>query len=690
MRKKQNIRIILVMIALTAILSIGQVYGVEEPFDYPVGSRLIDSGDASGGWDGPWDLFWGGAEGVDWSATIGEGSLEAEGVSTSGNHLQCRALTDWAEAGIGRYLADPYPDAPGAEYWLSFVMQKENSDNDESWAGIDLSTHVWIGKPYAVDNYGADAWGEWGITESDVPVTTLAWLVVKLEMTGNSNPDTLYMWINPDPSIDPNEVEPDVTTLFGGDSDFTDLTVDFGGNPAGAGNCVIDEIRWGTSWAEVRGFSDFQARNPSPSNGQTLVAPDVVLSWDAPIAVTDPVYNVYADPNLLVVESRTGTAYSSPGQTETTFDPPGDLDFETTYYWIVDVANGDPGPVWSFTTYPETPVFIVNPISQSVPSGSTAILTVAVVSPDPEATDYQWYKADSDNPSDVGTQVDGATDTTLTIVDFQLDDEGYYYCVASNDAGSTASARAQMLTQRLIAHWKFNDSLDDETGMYPAESVDPNFATGIDEQAILISESPDEEVSASGIGKLAGMTISMWVQPTYLSFGDINMLSTVGDEWAEGIVYMWLFDFAWFFCEVDAVGIVDGQIPDPTAGAWYHVAYTYDMNEQVMEIYVNGVPAGSSNVAGSLPANLSTINFGRNPDAGENWIGAIDDVRIYSYVLDAFEIAIMYTDFVEGVEICPENPAYDLNGDCIVDISDLALLTGDWLLCNIVPACLEP
>ena len=50
MNRKQKTKFILVMIALTAILSFGQAYGLEEPFDYEVGSRLIDSGDASGGW----------------------------------------------------------------------------------------------------------------------------------------------------------------------------------------------------------------------------------------------------------------------------------------------------------------------------------------------------------------------------------------------------------------------------------------------------------------------------------------------------------------------------------------------------------------------------------------------------------------------------------------------------------------
>ena len=690
MKSRIQIRLILAML-LSAILSFGQVFGVEEPFDYPVGSELMDSGDASGGWDGPWgDIFW---QDGKFSAAIEQGSIDAQGVATSGNHLACKNYTYSDGIGIGRVFAQTYPDTNGAQYWLSFIMQKENSDNDDSWAGINLSGNVWVGKPYDVDYYGVDSWEVAGITQSDVPVTTRAWLVVKMKMTGDNSPDTLYMWVNPDPDIDPNEVPPDVTTIFGGKSDFADISIDFGG-PSGAGNCVFDEIRWGTSWPDVRGFTDYQARNPYPPNEKTLVDPNVVLSWDPPIAVTDPVYNVYMDPNRLIIETRTDTAYSSLAQTEKTFDPTPDLELDTTYYWIVDVANGDPGLVWKFTTYPETPVFTVNPISQSVEEGDNAILTVVVVSPDPDETSYQWYKADSDDPSVVGEQINEATDTTLTIENFQLDDEGFYYCIASNDAGSTASARAQVLTQRLMAHWKFEDNLDDVTGTYPAESISPSFTTGIDDgQAILITEILEEEVTAYGIGKLGNMTISMWLQPTYLSLGDVHMLSTVGDEWTEGTIGMRLNNFSRFSCEINSVGIVRGRVPNPKAGAWYHVVYTYDISENLMELYVNGELADSVDIFTDLPADLSILNFGRNPlaisDDDFNWIGPIDDVQIYSFPLDAFKIAGLYTDFVDA-EICPQNPPYDLNDDCIVDISDIALLTGDWLLCNIVPACVEP
>ena len=41
---------------------------------------------------------------------------------------------------------------------------------------------------------------------------------------------------------------------------------------------------------------------------------------------------------------------------QTTYDPPGDLAFSTTYYWQVDTYDGGtkyPGEPWSFTTRAE-------------------------------------------------------------------------------------------------------------------------------------------------------------------------------------------------------------------------------------------------------------------------------------------------------------------------------------------------
>ena len=71
------------------------------------------------------------------------------------------------------------------------------------------------------------------------------------------------------------------------------------------------------------------------------------------------------------------------------------------------------------------------------------------------------------------------------------------------------------------------------------------------------------------------------------------------------------------------------------------------------------------------------------------YTGHIDDVRIFNYPLSSIDIALLYTDFVEGVNVCAEYPAHDFNRDCVVNLDDFATVAGDWMSCNIVPTCMD-
>lgn len=97
-----------------------------------------------------------------------------------------------------------------------------------------------------------------------------------------------------------------------------------------------------------------QAVNPSPSDGAWRVALDAELSWD--VIFVDgftPSYDVYFgtdQDDLPNVSSRQGARV---------YDPEGDLDTETTYYWRVDVVEPigrasfkvHEGEVWSFGSW---------------------------------------------------------------------------------------------------------------------------------------------------------------------------------------------------------------------------------------------------------------------------------------------------------------------------------------------------
>ena len=97
-----------------------------------------------------------------------------------------------------------------------------------------------------------------------------------------------------------------------------------------------------------------------PADGATDVSRDVVLSWTpGASAVARDVYfgTVFADVNEA---GRTNPldVLKAENQAATTYDPPGRLGFEQTYYWRIDEVSTPPdstifgGDVWSFTTEP--------------------------------------------------------------------------------------------------------------------------------------------------------------------------------------------------------------------------------------------------------------------------------------------------------------------------------------------------
>ncbi len=98
----------------------------------------------------------------------------------------------------------------------------------------------------------------------------------------------------------------------------------------------------------------------NPANEANDVSRDVVLSWTPGASATT--HNVYLGSSLEdVTAADAGSAanvLSSLGQEASSYDPPGHLAFDQTYYWRVDEVNGAPdftvhrGAVWSFTVEP--------------------------------------------------------------------------------------------------------------------------------------------------------------------------------------------------------------------------------------------------------------------------------------------------------------------------------------------------
>jgi hypothetical protein len=94
----------------------------------------------------------------------------------------------------------------------------------------------------------------------------------------------------------------------------------------------------------------------SPANEANDVFRDAVLSWTP--GASAATHNVYLGTDPEAVANAAAGALVSPGQDANSYDPPGHLEFDRTYYWRVDEVDGPPdltvhnGAVWSFTVEP--------------------------------------------------------------------------------------------------------------------------------------------------------------------------------------------------------------------------------------------------------------------------------------------------------------------------------------------------
>lgn len=94
-----------------------------------------------------------------------------------------------------------------------------------------------------------------------------------------------------------------------------------------------------------------QVTNPSPSNGATLVARNVDLSWTAAVGDGEITYDVYFGDGYVDVDQELASAFQG-NQTDITFDIPI-LEANTTYYWKINPINAGgttTGETYSFTT----------------------------------------------------------------------------------------------------------------------------------------------------------------------------------------------------------------------------------------------------------------------------------------------------------------------------------------------------
>lgn len=163
-----------------------------ESFDYPAGD-IDGKGTAADGWGGPWLKSSGLMEVVD-------GNL---GNDVVGKFAKTSIGLDYIN--YTRELSTKWVD-DGSDIWISFYIKRDNT-TPLSWGGLSLfndgSEDIFIGCPNGSSTIGFND------VTSNIPTTSLNFILVKCEMNGTDEPDKAYMWVNHE-----GAAAPDVSTAL--------------------------------------------------------------------------------------------------------------------------------------------------------------------------------------------------------------------------------------------------------------------------------------------------------------------------------------------------------------------------------------------------------------------------------------------------------------------------------------------
>jgi hypothetical protein len=299
----------------------------------------------------------------------------------------------------------------------------------------------------------------------------------------------------------------------------------------------------------------------------------------------------------------------------------------------------------------------------------------------------------------------GTNSPTLTLSNVTDLNEGYYYCIISNNSPTpVASQTAQLEVKRLVAWYAFENDITDSAGDNDGTPIkaDPNspftYTAGPFDLGQAISLNGVDEAVLIPRSIQNSMTIEFWVKTT--------QTGGVGGGWFDGrglvdgeVTGFNQNDFGtslrgnFFSFGVGNITGAQTTIQSTTPinnGEWHYCVATRDHVTGQIRVYVDGsreafgtAPLGTKDTPEFL--RIGSIQTGINHFAGQ-----LDDVKLHNYPLDELTIASFY-NAVSGDSACVTSQRpdakYDLNGDCIVDLTDFAEFAGAWLDCGLYPDC---
>ncbi len=268
---------------------------------------------------------------------------------------------------------------------------------------------------------------------------------------------------------------------------------------------------------------------------------------------------------------------------------------------------------------------------------------------------YQWQFN--------GTNLPGATNTTLVISNLTTAATGSYIVIVTNQIGSVTSMPPSLLVvvppfepggcdptpAGLISWWRAEGNASDSIGTNNGILVNsPNFAPGEVGQAFSFNAANQQFVQVEDSPSLepASVTLECWFNASN------NVGQFVGkplggqdkDSYAVGLGGGGLLYGV--ICSSSVHGPFVLYPFNPVPGIWYHIAYTFDSASQVQVLYLNGTLVASNSAGGiQMGYDAHPLLIGADNDDNSNvllFTGEIDEVGIYGRALSADEIAVIY------------------------------------------------
>jgi hypothetical protein len=322
------------------------------------------------------------------------------------------------------------------------------------------------------------------------------------------------------------------------------------------------------------------------------------------------------------------------------------------------------------------PIITSQPASSTNIVGTTATFTVAAAGS--ISFDYQW--------SENGTNIDGATTSTLTLTSVQLSQNGNCYSVRVTNLDGATNSLAAVLTVNppppsvpapsgLVAWWPAEGNANDIIGGNNGTMINgATFVTGEAGQAFSFNNSGIQAVNipySSSLNLTNQVTIEFWMKAdpgnsmNYfqgLVTSDYYVLSIdVGNPnlGVYGIDFA-INDKGTFYQTANA----NGGGAHVSAGAWHHIAGTYDGTK--LQLYIDGQPWGKpmphTGVISPLVLPGEFISIGSEDGrascgcTGRHFWGLIDEAAIYNRALSSSEIAAIYNAGSAGKRFTPVAP----------------------------------